>query len=119
VIVGHSPAEVAAFFGLPRWFEGEREDSVPVEFALGGSRSLRLFWIRGHEDSHVAVYDAATHVLVTGDVLYPGEGNPDTNRDPFRHVCCQCSHSKSPHAEYFHMNIFCSANNVEFFISSA
>ena len=65
-IVGHSPAEVAQFYGLE-----DAEDEATGRYELGG-RTLRLFWIRGHEDSALAIYDASTHVLVTGDNLYPG-----------------------------------------------
>ncbi|CAE8634991.1 unnamed protein product [Polarella glacialis] len=73
VVVGHSPADVAQFFALPRWFDGESEDSPAAVFSLGGVRApLSLFWIRGHEETHVAIYDPATNALVTGDVLYPG-----------------------------------------------
>jgi hydroxyacylglutathione hydrolase len=71
VVVGHSPQEVADFYSLDFAPDGSCEDATTT-FHLGGGRELQLFWIRGHEDSHIAVYDEVTDVLVTGDVLYPG-----------------------------------------------
>ncbi len=65
-IVGLSPQEVSEFYSLD-----SAEDAKCV-YDLG-SRELVLFWIRGHEDSHIAVYDGTVNVLVTGDVLYPGK----------------------------------------------
>ena len=70
-IVGLSPEEVSQFYTLDYDPDGSREDATSM-YDLGG-RSLQLFWIRGHEDSHIAVYDESVNVLVTGDVLYPGE----------------------------------------------
>jgi glyoxylase-like metal-dependent hydrolase (beta-lactamase superfamily II) len=58
-------AGVRAFFGLPQWPEGR------AEFDLGG-RVLDVLPIPGHEPSHVALYDRATGLLLTGDTLYPG-----------------------------------------------
>jgi hydroxyacylglutathione hydrolase len=56
---------VKAFYGLPNWPEGE----ALVE--LGG-RALTVFPIPGHEETHIAVYDARAGILLTGDTLYPG-----------------------------------------------
>jgi len=56
---------VRAFFGFADWPE---ESAV---FDLGG-RTLTLIPTPGHEPSHVAIYDARTEILVTGDVVYPG-----------------------------------------------
>ena len=57
--------EVKAFFSLPQWPNGSST------LDLGG-RTLVVFPIPGHELSHIVVYDSATHVLLTGDTLYPG-----------------------------------------------
>lgn len=70
-IVGLSPQKVAHFFSMSCAVDGSCEDATSL-YDLGG-RVLQMFWIRGHEDSHIAVYDASVNVLVTGDVLYPGQ----------------------------------------------
>jgi len=64
-VVSPTLAGVRAFFGLADWPE---ENAV---YDLGG-RPLTLIPTPGHEPSHVAVYDARTGILVTGDVFYPG-----------------------------------------------
>lgn len=64
-IVGHSAAEVAAFFGLDRWPQGE------AAFELGGRR-LTVLPLPGHEAAHIAVYDPASASVFSGDALYPG-----------------------------------------------
>ncbi len=56
---------VKAFYGLVAWPDGE------AQLDLGG-RQLTVFPIPGHEESHIAIYDAATKILLTGDTLYPG-----------------------------------------------
>ena len=42
-----------------------------AEVDLGG-RALEVVPIPGHELAHIAVYDRATGLLLTGDTLYPG-----------------------------------------------
>lgn len=64
-IVGTAPAEVATFFGLARWPDGD------AEFDLGG-RALTILPLPGHEPAHIAVFDAQTGSLFSGDTLYPG-----------------------------------------------
>ena len=64
-IVGTHPQQVAAFFGLDRWPEGE------ARFDLGG-RALTVLPLPGHEPAHIAIYDAQTASLFSGDSLYPG-----------------------------------------------
>lgn len=64
-VVGLKPTEVAEFFGLAQWPEGE------ASFDLGG-RALLVLPLPGHEPSHIALYDAATRTLFSGDTLYPG-----------------------------------------------
>lgn len=56
---------VRGFFRLPDWPEGE------ARLELGG-RSLTVFPVPGHEESHIATYDPRTASLLTGDTLYPG-----------------------------------------------
>jgi glyoxylase-like metal-dependent hydrolase (beta-lactamase superfamily II) len=64
--VGHSVQEVERFYhGL------QFPDGKPVDYYLG-SRALQLFAIPGHRESHICIYDPLAHVLIAGDVLYPG-----------------------------------------------
>jgi hydroxyacylglutathione hydrolase len=64
-VVGRTPEEVATYFGITSW-----PDDV-VQFDLGG-RVLDIVPIPGHHASHIAVYDAETRLLFSGDSLYPG-----------------------------------------------
>jgi hydroxyacylglutathione hydrolase len=64
-VVGRSPEEVAEYFGFGDWPNGV------VQFDLGG-RVLDLVAIPGHHASHLAIYDRATRLLLSGDSLYPG-----------------------------------------------
>lgn len=64
-IVGTTAHDVAGFFGLDLWPEGQ------AGFDLG-ERALTVLPIPGHEPAHIAVYDPATGSLFTGDSLYPG-----------------------------------------------
>ncbi len=63
--VGASVEAVQAAFGISDW------PLENVEFDLGG-RILDVIPIPGHEESHVAIYDRQTQILLTGDTLYPG-----------------------------------------------
>jgi glyoxylase-like metal-dependent hydrolase (beta-lactamase superfamily II) len=64
-VVGRSSEDVKRFFGLAKWPEGR------AEVDLGG-RILDVFPIPGHQEASIAIYDRATHCLLTGDTLYPG-----------------------------------------------
>lgn len=64
-VVGTSPEEVAAYFGIASWPE------QAVEFDLG-DRVLDVIAIPGHHTADLAFYDRATRLLLTGDSLYPG-----------------------------------------------
>lgn len=64
-VVGTSPTAVADYFGFSEWPDGS------VSYDLG-NRTLELIPIPGHEDSHVAIYDQQTGILLSGDSLYPG-----------------------------------------------
>jgi glyoxylase-like metal-dependent hydrolase (beta-lactamase superfamily II) len=57
--------DVKAFFDLPDWPDGNSSLDL-------GKRLLTIFPLPGHEGSHIAIYDANTRVLLTGDTLYPG-----------------------------------------------
>lgn len=65
VIVGHSAAEVADFFGIERWPNETRAFDL-------GRRTVDIIPTPGHHDTHVVVYDNSTRLLFSGDVLYPG-----------------------------------------------
>jgi glyoxylase-like metal-dependent hydrolase (beta-lactamase superfamily II) len=65
VVVGHSPEQVAAFFKISSWPEGS------AQFDLGG-RVLDIIPSPGHEPAEITVFDERTHILMTGDELYPG-----------------------------------------------
>ena len=56
---------VISHFGFSDW----PNDSVT--FSLG-DRVLDVLGIPGHEDSHIAIYDRDTALLLTGDTVYPG-----------------------------------------------
>lgn len=64
-VVGTSRAAVQSAFGIASW----PTDLGQVD--LGG-RVLDVIALPGHEDSHVALYDRQTGLLLTGDSLYPG-----------------------------------------------
>ena len=65
IVVGHSPAQVAWFFKISSW-----PDSI-AQFDLGG-RMLDIIPSPGHEPAEITVFDERTHILMTGDELYPG-----------------------------------------------
>jgi hydroxyacylglutathione hydrolase len=56
---------VQAYFKLPKWPEGT------ATIDLGG-RALLVMPVPGHQDESLAVYDAKTGWLLTGDTVYPG-----------------------------------------------
>lgn len=64
-LVGLEAGEVQQFFGLQAW------PSQAAVFELG-RRPLEIIPIPGHQAASIAVYDAATHLLFTGDTVYPG-----------------------------------------------
>ncbi len=64
-VVGTSLEEVKSFFRFVNW------PTRAATFDLGG-RALTVIPIPGHEDTHIAVYDPKTKILLTGDTLYPG-----------------------------------------------
>jgi glyoxylase-like metal-dependent hydrolase (beta-lactamase superfamily II) len=64
-VVGHSAEEVAGFFGIADWPDGIGRLDL-------GERVLDVIAIPGHQGSDIALYDARTGLLFTGDSLYPG-----------------------------------------------
>ena len=72
-VVGLDPAEVASFFGIPRWPDGV------VSFELGG-RSLSVIPTPGHQAAAIMLYDPRLHLLFSGDTLYPGRLYVPVNR---------------------------------------
>lgn len=70
---------VHAFFGFKRW-----PDEI-VKYDLGG-RALDVIPIPGHEQTSIAVYDAQTGILFTGDTLYPGRLYVEDQREFARSV---------------------------------
>jgi hydroxyacylglutathione hydrolase len=65
VIVGKTLAETIAFYG----FQNHPQDRVTVD--LGG-RVLTAIATPGHEEAEVCFYDPYSHLLFSGDILYPG-----------------------------------------------
>ena len=64
-LVGTTPAEVIAFFGLRPWPDSS------AEFDLG-RRIVDVIGAPGHEPSAVVFFDRATGILFTGDTVCPG-----------------------------------------------
>lgn len=64
-VVGLSANAVKRFFNIGAW------PASATSYDLGG-RKLQIMPIPGHEDSHIAIYDEQTGLLLTGDTLYPG-----------------------------------------------
>lgn len=64
-LVAPNAEAVRDYFGFPQWPKG----SATIE--LGG-RMLEVLPAPGHQDEGIAVYDAHTGWLLTGDNLYPG-----------------------------------------------
>jgi hydroxyacylglutathione hydrolase len=64
-LVEPTAAGVRDYFGFKNWPRGE------ARIDLGG-RELTVLPIPGHQDESIAVYDARTGWLLTGDTVYPG-----------------------------------------------
>lgn len=64
-LVGLEASEVQQFFGLHAW---------PLQSAVWelSRRPLEIIPIPGHQAAFIVVYDPATHLLFTGDTVYPG-----------------------------------------------
>ncbi len=64
-MVGTSVAAVQSFFGIATW------PTSTASYDLG-DRVVDVIPIPGHQAAHIAFYDHATGLLLTGDTLYPG-----------------------------------------------
>lgn len=65
IVVGLLPADVAAVFGVVHW-----PDDIAT-WDLGG-RKLSIIPTPGHQPAHIMVWDPKTHLIFSGDMLYPG-----------------------------------------------
>lgn len=78
-VVGRDVEAVRDFFGISDW-----PDQV-VTLDLG-NRTLEIFGIPGHHAASIAVHDARTGLLHTGDTVYPGRiyvNDPSALHDTF------------------------------------
>jgi glyoxylase-like metal-dependent hydrolase (beta-lactamase superfamily II) len=64
-IVGLEVEAVKRFFNISDW------PNEIVNFELG-NRMMKIIPIPGHQAASIAVYDASTKILLTGDTFYPG-----------------------------------------------
>ena len=64
-VVGYGVSNVSSFFGFANW------PNDIVEYDLGG-RVLDVLATPGHKNDSVTFYDRRTHLLLTGDIVYPG-----------------------------------------------
>jgi glyoxylase-like metal-dependent hydrolase (beta-lactamase superfamily II) len=64
-LVGTTINAVSTQFGISPWPTGQ--GSIDL-----GGRVLDVLGIPGHENTHIAIYDRKTGLLLTGDSLYPG-----------------------------------------------
>jgi glyoxylase-like metal-dependent hydrolase (beta-lactamase superfamily II) len=64
-VVPTSLTGLTNFFGIEDWPGGSGKVDL-------GGRVLTILPIPGHEDTHIAIYDHNTAILLTGDTLYPG-----------------------------------------------
>ena len=64
-VVGHAPEDVAAFFKIVHW----PDDIAPFDL---GDRVIDIIPSPGHEKAELSLYDRRTHLLLSGDWLYPG-----------------------------------------------
>jgi glyoxylase-like metal-dependent hydrolase (beta-lactamase superfamily II) len=64
-VVGHSVTDIAGFFGIEAW----PAQTAPFDL---GDRVVDIVPTPGHHPSHVMVFDRATHILFSGDAIYPG-----------------------------------------------
>ncbi len=65
IVVGTGPDNVAEYFGISDW------PNETVYFDLG-NRNLTVIPIPGHTEDSITIYDPWTHILLTGDSVYPG-----------------------------------------------
>ena len=71
-VVGASPSEVAAAYGIPGWGNSISPTDASVGTIDLGGRVLSVIPIPGHQSASLAFYDHSTGDVLTGDSLYPG-----------------------------------------------
>ena len=64
-IVGTTQQEIEQFWG----FQNYPNDIVTFDL---GNRVLDVMGTPGHHPVHITVYDRETHLMLTGDIVYPG-----------------------------------------------
>lgn len=64
-VVAPNLLAIQSFFGLTDW------PNRTADFDLG-NRLITVIPTPGHEETHIALYDAKTRVLLSGDMLYAG-----------------------------------------------
>ena len=64
-LVGLQKTDVIDFFKFINW------PNDIVDFELG-NRTLKLIPIPGHQEASIAIYDASSKLLLSGDTFYPG-----------------------------------------------
>jgi hydroxyacylglutathione hydrolase len=74
ILVGHGIQAVSQFFSLqiPSFDSSGAIIHDAASFELGGDRCLDIFFIPGHFEDHIALYDRRSGVLLSGDFLYRG-----------------------------------------------
>ncbi|HEX8650249.1 MAG TPA: MBL fold metallo-hydrolase [Pyrinomonadaceae bacterium] len=65
-IIGPELESIKSAYNIADWPDGMGT------LDLGG-RSLTIIPTPGHEEHHICVYDSATGILLSGDILYPGK----------------------------------------------
>ncbi|MEE9373874.1 MAG: MBL fold metallo-hydrolase [Saprospiraceae bacterium] len=64
-VIGLEVEDLKNFYNISNW------PKEIVDFELG-NRLMKIIPIPGHQASSIAVYDASTKILLTGDTFYPG-----------------------------------------------
>ncbi|MEM7278267.1 MAG: MBL fold metallo-hydrolase [Pseudomonadota bacterium] len=64
-VVGHKVNDVVDFFQFENW----PNSSTSLDL---GERIVDIIPTPGHHDTHLMIYDRATRILFSGDVIYPG-----------------------------------------------
>ncbi|MGH8242924.1 MAG: MBL fold metallo-hydrolase [Steroidobacteraceae bacterium] len=99
VVVGHSDAEVAKFFGIDAW------PAETAAFDLGG-RIVDIVPTPGHHPSHVMVFDRTTRILFSGDAVYPGR------------LYFQCARVEEYHASIERVAAFAATRQVRWLLGA-
>lgn len=65
MLVGLGIEDVKSFFNINNWPLGTGKIEL-------GERELEIIPLPGHHQTSIAIYDKATHILLSGDSFYPG-----------------------------------------------